>query len=99
MSYSTGNPNELLSPYGELIPSEVKVRLERAGGQLLRKAPAAGSTVDREGFLNNYAVVPQMSYAAGDTPKQQQQLGAIYAAATWGLVALAAAVTYASLSV
>ena len=99
MSYSTGNPNELLSPYGELVPSEVKVRLERAGGQLLRKAPTAGATVDREGFLNNYAVVPQMSYASGDTPKQQQQLGAIYAAATWGLVALAAAVTYASLSV
>ena len=98
MSYSTGNPNELLSPYGELIPSEVKVRLEQAGGQLLRKAPTPGSTVDREGFLNNYAVVPQMSYAAGDTPEQQQQLGAIYAVATWGLVALAAAVTYASLS-
>ena len=98
MSTSTGNANEFFSPYGELIPAEVKVRLERAGGNLLRKAPASGSTVDQEGFLNNYAVVPQMSYSAGDTPKQQQQLGAVYAVATWGLVALAAAVTYASVS-
>ena len=98
MSYSTGNPNEFFSPYGELIPAEVKVRLEREGGNFLRKAPASGSTVDREGFLNNYAVVPQMSYATGDAPKQQQRLGVIYAVATWGLVALAAAVTYASFS-
>ena len=36
----------------------------------------------------------QMSYAVGDTPEKQQRLGVIYALATWGLIAIAIAVTY-----
>ena len=36
----------------------------------------------------------QMSYAASDTPQKQQRLGVIYAVITWGLIAIAFAVTY-----
>lgn len=94
MSYSTGNPNDFFSPYGELVPAEVNARIKREGDASFRKPANSGATVDREGFLNNYALVPQMSYAAEDTPEQQQRLGSIYAVVTWGLVALAFAVTY-----
>ena len=94
MSYTTGNPNEFFSPYGELIPAEVKARIKREGDEFQPKPPTrTGSTVDREGYFNNYAILPQMSYAAGDSPKKQQKLGALYAVATWGLIAIAFAVT------
>lgn len=36
----------------------------------------------------------QMSYATSDAPQKQQRLGVIYAVATWGLIAIAVAVTY-----
>lgn len=94
MSYSTGNLNDSFSPSGELVPAEVNARVKQEGREFLRTPPTSGATVDREGFFNNYALVPQMSYAAGDTPKKQQRLGSLYAVATWGLIAIAFAVTY-----
>ena len=36
----------------------------------------------------------QMSYAESDVPQKQQRLGVIYAVTTWGLIAIAVAVTY-----
>ena len=36
----------------------------------------------------------QMSHVVSDTPQRQQRLGVIYAVATWGLIAIAVAVTY-----
>lgn len=50
-------------------------------------------------FLSTEAKTPmnqdiQMSYAASDTPQKQQRLGVIYAVTTWGLIAIAVAVTY-----
>ena len=67
MSYSTGNPNDLISRSGEPLPT------------------AAKSSKNQD---------TQMSYAASETPQKQQSLGFIYAVATWGLIAIAVAVTY-----
>ena len=68
--------------------------MKREGVEFPPQSSSSGATVDREGFLNNYALVPQMSYAASDNPQRQQNLGALYAAVTWGLIAIAFAVTY-----
>ena len=67
MSYSTGNPNDLIARSGDLLTTAVK-------------SPKNQDT--------------QMSYAASEAPQTQQRLGVIYAVATWGLIAIAVAVTY-----
>ena len=68
--------------------------MKQGGDEFLRNPTNSGSTVDREGFFNNYALFPQVSTAANDTPQQQQRLGSIYAIDTGGLIAVAFAVTY-----
>lgn len=57
----------------ELIPAEVRSQLQREGGDVFRRPAINGATVDREGLTNNYAVEPNMYFAAFPTPAQARR--------------------------
>lgn len=57
----------------ELIPAEALSRMQREGQGFLRRPGLNGATVDQEGLTNNYAVEPNMYYAAFPSPEQARQ--------------------------
>jgi hypothetical protein len=54
----------------ELIPTEVRSRMQREGNTFLRRPALNGATVDQEGLTNNYAVEPDMYYSVFPSPEQ-----------------------------
>lgn len=57
----------------ELMPAEVRSQLQREGGDAFSRPAINGATVDREGLTNNYAVEPNMYFAAFPTPNQARR--------------------------
>jgi hypothetical protein len=92
MTSSTATPRNFY-PSGQFIPAAVNSAMTRQGDNYLRGARAAGSTIDQEGLINNYAVEPKMSYAAEDSDTQKFRLGIIFAAVTWMPIAIAVLVS------
>lgn len=67
------NVNAAFSDGSELIPAEALSRMQREGRSFLRRPGLNGATVDQEGLTNNYAVEPDMYYAAFPSPEQARQ--------------------------
>jgi|GEM_PF-840259 len=57
----------------ELVPAEAGSRMQREGSSFLRRPNLNGATVDQEGLTNNYAVEPNMYYAAFPSQEQARQ--------------------------
>lgn len=57
----------------ELIPAAALSRMQREGSGFLRRPNLNGATVDQEGLTNNYAVEPNMYYAAFPSQEQARQ--------------------------
>ncbi|NET37766.1 MAG: hypothetical protein F6K19_38125 [Cyanothece sp. SIO1E1] len=93
MSYATGTLKGFFSPSGELVPAEAKARMNREGRKFLRKSSVSGTTIDQEGLTNNYALDPRLSYATESTSDERFRQGVVYALITWGLLAIAVAVS------
>ncbi|NET34465.1 MAG: hypothetical protein F6K19_20975 [Cyanothece sp. SIO1E1] len=88
MSFATGTLNNFPS-LGQLVPAEVKARIKSDDKNFPSKPNVYGSTVDREGLVNNYALDPKMSYAPENAPEQKFRESIIYAIVTGALLALA----------
>ncbi len=56
-----------------LIPAEANSRMRREGDRFLASPTLKGATVDQEGLTNNYAVEPEMYYAAFPAPEQARR--------------------------
>jgi hypothetical protein len=57
----------------ELVPTEVRSRMQREGDRFLKRPSLNGSTVDQEGLTNNYAVEPTVYYSLFPSPEQMKQ--------------------------
>jgi len=80
----------------ELIPAEALSRMQREGRSFLRRPNLNGATVDQEGLTNNYAVEPNMYYAAFPSPEQARQYaiqGLVAATLVLGLILTSFAVS------
>jgi hypothetical protein len=77
-----------LSNGTELVPTEVRSRMNREGRSFLRRPDLNGATVDREGLTNNYAVEPNMYYSVFPSPEQVRQYALQGAVASLLLVGL-----------
>ena len=92
MTSSTATFNDF-SGSSQLVPAEVNASIKRTGDRFLRKSKVVGSTIDREGLTNNYAVEPVITYAAEDSDARKARLGVMFAIATWVPVAIAVLVS------
>ncbi|MBD2158883.1 ssl1498 family light-harvesting-like protein [Leptolyngbya sp. FACHB-16] len=72
-SRETRKVNFGLSDGSELVPAEALSRMQREGRSFLRRPSLNGATVDQEGLTNNYAVEPEMYYAAFPSQEQARQ--------------------------
>jgi hypothetical protein len=57
----------------ELAPAEVIARMNREGDSFLSLPNTMGATVDQEGLVNNYAVMPQVYLADFPSPAQARK--------------------------
>lgn len=74
LGVTPGQPvNKTQSNGSELVPTEVRSRMQREGSTFLQRPNVNGTTIDREGLTNNYAVEPEMYYAAFPSPEQARQ--------------------------
>jgi hypothetical protein len=57
----------------ELVPAEIQASNRHNYSQLLDISLVTGYTVDDEGFINNYAIQPDISLAEHPSTEQQQR--------------------------
>lgn len=89
LGVNKGQPvSSTLSDGSELVPTEVRSRMQREGNRFLSRPALNGATIDREGLGNNYAVEPDMYYSAFPSPEQARQYVLQAAAATLLIVGL-----------
>lgn len=62
-----------ISDGSELIPAEIQANDRHNRTQLLDQPLVTGYTLDDEGFINNYAIQPDMSLAEYPSVEQQQR--------------------------
>ncbi len=70
ISVKSSKAQAYFSDGSELTPAEAIARMKREGSGFLRRPDVLGSTVDREGLTNSYAVMPKVYLA--DFPSSEQ---------------------------
>ena len=74
---------------GELVPGAINASVEREGGYFPRQPKVAGSTVNDEGLVNNYAVYPAKYAVTEPSDDVKFRQGVMFAIATWVPIAIA----------
>lgn len=89
-------PRSDFSDGRELVPAEVRSRIQREGSDFLNRPAINGATVDQEGLSNNYAVEPELYYSVFPSPEQARRYalqGATAALLVVGLIITSVAVS------